>query len=39
MCVTKEGLDLGLSEDEKKALEEEKAQYEGLCKKNKRNIR
>jgi molecular chaperone HtpG len=33
MCVTKEGLDLGLSEDEKKALEEEKAQYEGLCKK------
>jgi len=33
MCVTKEGLDLGLNEDEKKALEEEKAQYEGLCKK------
>jgi len=33
MCVTKEGLDLGLTEDEKKQLEEEKAQYEGLCKK------
>jgi len=33
MCVTKEGLDLGLSEEEKKSLEEEKASYEGLCKK------
>jgi molecular chaperone HtpG len=35
MCVTKEGLDLGLSEEEKKKLEEEKASYEGLCKKMK----
>merc|ERR1712025_684067 len=35
MCVTKEGLDLGLTEDEKKAQEEEKAAFEGLCKKMK----
>merc|ERR1712087_493673 len=35
MCVTKEGLDLGLTEDEKKAAEEEKAAFEGLCKKMK----
>jgi len=32
-CATKEGLDLGLSEDEKKKAEEEKAAYEDLCKK------
>merc|ERR1712083_93968 len=32
-CATKEGLDLGLTEEEKKAKEEEKAAYEGLCKK------
>merc|ERR1712045_812767 len=32
-CATKEGLDLGLTEDEKKAAEEEKASYEELCKK------
>jgi hypothetical protein len=31
--VTKEGLDLELSEDEKKAKEEERASYEALCKK------
>merc|ERR1712045_1036458 len=32
-CATKEGLDLCLSEDEKKKQEEEKASFEGLCKK------
>merc|ERR1712168_1394645 len=32
-CATKEGLDLCLSEEEKKAAEEEKASFEGLCKK------
>jgi len=32
-CATKEGLDLGLTEEEKKAKEEEKASFEGLCKK------
>jgi len=32
-CATKEGLDLGHTEEEKKAAEEEKASYEGLCKK------
>merc|ERR1719476_660084 len=32
-CATKEGLDLGLTEEEKKAAEEEKASYESLCKK------
>merc|ERR1711994_1030453 len=32
-CATKEGLDLGLSEEEKKAAEEEKAAYAELCKK------
>merc|ERR1711973_183057 len=32
-CVTKEGLDLGLNEEEKKKVEEEKAAFEGLCKK------
>merc|ERR1712134_190387 len=32
-CATKEGLDLGLSEEEKKKAEEEKAAFEGLCKK------
>jgi molecular chaperone HtpG len=35
VCATKEGLDLELSEDEKKAKEEEKQQFEGLCKKMK----
>jgi len=34
-CVTKEGLDLGLTEDEKKKQEDEKASFEGLCKKMK----
>eukprot|EP00343_Euplotes_focardii_P007098 CAMPEP_0205821844 /NCGR_PEP_ID=MMETSP0206-20130828/9725_1 /ASSEMBLY_ACC=CAM_ASM_000279 /TAXON_ID=36767 /ORGANISM="Euplotes focardii, Strain TN1" /LENGTH=698 /DNA_ID=CAMNT_0053117637 /DNA_START=13 /DNA_END=2109 /DNA_ORIENTATION=+ len=33
VCATKEGLELELTEDEKKAKEEEKAQYEALCKK------
>merc|ERR1719461_1835530 len=33
MCATKEGLDLGLTEDEKKKAEEEKAAFESLCKK------
>merc|ERR1712134_75798 len=32
-CATKEGLDLCLSEEEKKQKEEEKAAFEGLCKK------
>jgi len=32
-CATKEGLDLGLTEEEKKKAEEEKAAYEDLCKK------
>merc|ERR1712066_162333 len=32
-CATKEGLDLGLTEEEKKAKEEEKAAFETLCKK------
>merc|ERR1712087_1057628 len=32
-CATKEGLDLGLSEEEKKQAEERKAQFEDLCKK------
>merc|ERR1712154_292887 len=32
-CATKEGLDLGLTEEEKKAKEEEKASFESLCKK------
>merc|ERR1719152_910547 len=31
-CVTKEGLDLDESEDEKKKREEEKAKFEPLCK-------
>merc|ERR1711997_1397594 len=35
MCVTKEGLDLGLTEDEKKQQEDDKAAFEGLCKKMK----
>merc|ERR1711902_487958 len=35
MCATKEGLDLGLTEDEKKKQEDEKAAFEGLCKKMK----
>merc|ERR1719216_295062 len=35
MCVTKEGLDLGLTEDEKKKQEDQKASFEGLCKKMK----
>merc|ERR1719384_568562 len=33
MCATKEGLDLGLTEEEKKKAEEEKAAFESLCKK------
>jgi molecular chaperone HtpG len=33
VSVTKEGLDLDLTEDEKKSREEEKASYEALCKK------
>jgi len=33
VSVTKEGLDLELTDDEKKAKEEEKAAYESLCKK------
>jgi len=33
ICCTKEGLDLGLTDEEKKEQEEEKAAYEGLCKK------
>jgi len=32
MCVTKEGLELEETEDEKKAAEEEKAKFESLCK-------
>merc|ERR1712045_901761 len=32
-CATKEGLDLGLTEDEKKKAEEEKASFSALCKK------
>merc|ERR1719493_453283 len=32
-CATNEGLDLGLTEEEKKAQEEEKASFESLCKK------
>jgi len=32
ICVTKDGVDLGESEDEKKAMEEEKVAYENLCK-------
>jgi len=35
MNVTKEGLDLGLSDEEKAAFEEEKSTFEGLCKKMK----
>lgn len=33
VCATKEGLELDLTEDEKKKKEEEKASFEGLCKK------
>jgi len=33
--VTKEGLDLGLDEDEKKSFEEQKVKFESLCKKMK----
>merc|ERR1719357_478544 len=32
-CATKEGLDLGLTEEEKKNAEENKAKFENLCKK------
>jgi len=32
-CATKEGLDLGLTEEEKKKAEETKASFEDLCKK------
>merc|ERR1719293_99767 len=38
MCVTKEGLDLGLTEDEKKKQEDDKAAFEGLCKKMKETL-
>merc|ERR1712186_192469 len=31
-CATKEGLDLGLTEEEKKKAEEEKAAFAALCK-------
>merc|ERR1712048_587632 len=33
--ITKEGLELGLDEDEKKSFEEKKAEFENLCKKMK----
>jgi len=33
VCATKEGLELELSDEEKKEKEEEKAAFEGLCKK------
>jgi len=33
VCATKEGLELEQTDEEKKAKEEEKAQYESLCKK------
>jgi len=33
VCATKEGLDLELSDEEKKLKEEQKQQYEALCKK------
>jgi molecular chaperone HtpG len=33
VCATKEGLELDLTEDEKKKKEEEKASFEALCKK------
>jgi molecular chaperone HtpG len=33
VCVTKEGLDLEMTDEEKKAAEEQKATFEGLCKK------
>ena len=35
MNVTKEGLDLGLDEEEKKTFEEQKVKFENLCKKMK----
>ncbi len=37
-CCTKEGLDLGESEEEKKSLEELKQSYEPLCKKIKETL-
>lgn len=33
VCATKEGLELDLTDDEKKKKEDEKASFEGLCKK------
>jgi molecular chaperone HtpG len=33
VCATKEGLELDMTDDEKKATEEEKAAFESLCKK------
>jgi len=33
VCITKEGLDLETTDEEKKAKEEEKAVFDGLCKK------
>jgi len=35
VCATKEGLELELTEEEKKSREEEKAAFDGLCKKMK----
>jgi len=35
VCITKENLDLEMSDDEKKKKEQEKASFEGLCKKMK----
>jgi len=34
VCATKEGLELELTDDEKKLKEEEKASFDALCKKN-----
>jgi len=39
VCATKEGLELEMTEEEKKEKEEEKAKYESLCKKNQGNPR
>jgi molecular chaperone HtpG len=38
VSVTKEGLDLNLTEDEKKIAEEEKTAFDGLCKKVKETL-
>merc|ERR1711976_551454 len=39
VCATKEGLELELTDEEKKAAEEEKAAFESLCKKVKEILR